>query len=239
MSHPYSPTDTSQPSKPFALWRRRTLMACSNCRRLKIKCKPPDETRRAPCERCARRGTACEYISVINQQEREQAGSRASAGPSVASSSSHSRHPTPPPPVNKNPREQEEEAGLGAAAPDTTRLGSRRGHQSAAPSLPYTEPPPFGVRPRYSGQPFPDLRLSTTQSEHPLPSSSQRLTHAQYSGSVIPAWSGSTSMPEPFTSGAMRIPPSRYYPHTHNTTPQANPAFAPHPAMHQGYHTGF
>jgi hypothetical protein len=69
---------------PSRTQRRRTVVACSNCRKRKLKvcsrlvnfhmcsqwsivqCEPPDETFTAACTRCKRRGLECEYMSVPN-----------------------------------------------------------------------------------------------------------------------------------------------------------------------------
>ncbi|KAJ6537278.1 hypothetical protein DFH09DRAFT_1283651 [Mycena vulgaris] len=44
--------------------RRRVYIACSNCRRRKIRCITNEESPEMPCERCARRGFTCEYRAV-------------------------------------------------------------------------------------------------------------------------------------------------------------------------------
>ncbi|KAF7313699.1 C6 finger domain [Mycena chlorophos] len=45
--------------------RRRAMIACTNCRRRKIKCVTTEEPPRHPCQRCTKRGLSCEYVSVI------------------------------------------------------------------------------------------------------------------------------------------------------------------------------
>jgi hypothetical protein len=67
---------------PSRTQRRRTVVACSNCRKRKLKvcsrlvdchmcsqrsivqCTPPDETFTAACARCKRRGLECVYMSM-------------------------------------------------------------------------------------------------------------------------------------------------------------------------------
>ncbi|KAJ7450982.1 hypothetical protein B0H11DRAFT_2076633 [Mycena galericulata] len=74
MSHhsPPSPTHT------FLLRRSRINVACVNCRRRKIKCVTAEEPPRRPCERCAKRGLSCEYLSVAD--DRAQKPTSAPAG---------------------------------------------------------------------------------------------------------------------------------------------------------------
>ncbi|KAJ7772253.1 hypothetical protein B0H16DRAFT_166810 [Mycena metata] len=51
------------------LSRRRVIIACTNCRKRKIRCLTPEEPPENPCERCVKRGLRCEYITVTNQQD--------------------------------------------------------------------------------------------------------------------------------------------------------------------------
>ncbi|KAJ6586429.1 hypothetical protein DFH09DRAFT_256206 [Mycena vulgaris] len=60
---PYqSPMFATTAPSPFCE-RKRACMACSNCRRRKIKC-VNDDSARDPCERCSKRGFNCEYVAV-------------------------------------------------------------------------------------------------------------------------------------------------------------------------------
>ncbi|KAJ7179904.1 hypothetical protein C8R43DRAFT_381464 [Mycena crocata] len=47
-----------------ALWRRRAMIACTNCRKRKIKCVTTEEPPRNPCARCTKRALSCEYVAV-------------------------------------------------------------------------------------------------------------------------------------------------------------------------------
>ncbi|KAJ7635240.1 hypothetical protein FB45DRAFT_911092 [Roridomyces roridus] len=54
-------------SPPFTIQRKRAYMACSNCRRRKIKCSNiNDENGHEPCERCLKRRLECEYVAVTD-----------------------------------------------------------------------------------------------------------------------------------------------------------------------------
>ncbi|KAJ7073306.1 hypothetical protein B0H15DRAFT_1027513 [Mycena belliarum] len=53
------------------LMRRRAPIACSKCRKRKIKCEPSSSSSDAPdgpCTRCLSRGFRCEYIPVSEQE---------------------------------------------------------------------------------------------------------------------------------------------------------------------------
>ncbi|KAJ7621307.1 hypothetical protein FB45DRAFT_1006633, partial [Roridomyces roridus] len=56
---------------PFTIQRKRTHMACSNCRKRKIKCNNiNDKSEHNPCERCLRRRLECEYVAVSDPPPR-------------------------------------------------------------------------------------------------------------------------------------------------------------------------
>ncbi|KAJ7507708.1 hypothetical protein B0H11DRAFT_137463 [Mycena galericulata] len=44
--------------------RRRAMIACTNCRKRKIKCVTSEEPPRRPCARCTKRNLGCEYVAV-------------------------------------------------------------------------------------------------------------------------------------------------------------------------------
>ncbi|KAJ6538593.1 hypothetical protein B0H10DRAFT_46382 [Mycena sp. CBHHK59/15] len=60
MSDPTSPSQTSQMSSR----RRRAMIACTNCRKRKIKCVTAEEPPRNPCARCSKRRLECVYVAV-------------------------------------------------------------------------------------------------------------------------------------------------------------------------------
>ncbi|KAF7358600.1 C6 finger domain [Mycena sanguinolenta] len=47
---------------PLAVQRRRTIMACVNCRRRKMRCITPEQPPKNPCARCTKKGLLCEYV---------------------------------------------------------------------------------------------------------------------------------------------------------------------------------
>ncbi|KAJ7785200.1 hypothetical protein DFH07DRAFT_975751 [Mycena maculata] len=61
---------SSSTSTILIIPRKRAYIACSNCRRRKIKCiNNNGESGRNPCERCSKRGLDCEYVTVSEQLE--------------------------------------------------------------------------------------------------------------------------------------------------------------------------
>ncbi|KAJ7136953.1 hypothetical protein C8R44DRAFT_948704 [Mycena epipterygia] len=47
--------------------RRRVVLACTNCRRRKIRCLTSEDPPKNPCERCVKKGLKCEYLPVADQ----------------------------------------------------------------------------------------------------------------------------------------------------------------------------
>ncbi|KAJ7176082.1 hypothetical protein C8R43DRAFT_1230310 [Mycena crocata] len=147
----------SQVNAPFALNRRRTIMACSNCRKRKIRCMTPEQPPVNPCARCVKRNLHCEYVAAPEPEYYSNSGNAdfptqdlPDAGPT--------RSRTPAPPTWTQP----------APAPSH--------HQgfNPAPPLPYTGPPMN--RPRYSGSTYPSLALHEPSQQYMDPRA-----HAQHS----------------------------------------------------------
>ncbi|KAJ6473371.1 hypothetical protein C8R47DRAFT_1324469 [Mycena vitilis] len=132
-------------SAPYALKRRRTIMACVNCRKRKIRCITTEQPPTNPCARCTKKRIPCEYIAMP-EPEWYSASSPSPQTPEFpASSGDASASPSPwtPPPLPPPPS------------------------QSQGPSfvpLPYTAPP-AGHRPRYAGGQYPDLALGRQPSQ--------------------------------------------------------------------------
>ncbi|KAF8211203.1 hypothetical protein K438DRAFT_27901 [Mycena galopus ATCC 62051] len=61
--------------------RRRAMIACTNCRRRKIKCVTTEEPPQRPCARCTKRGLGCEYVAV-DEPTTPESPSRPLASPS-------------------------------------------------------------------------------------------------------------------------------------------------------------
>ncbi|CAK5281283.1 unnamed protein product [Mycena citricolor] len=59
-------SQTAQPNRYNAPnpGHQRNRIACTNCRRRKLKCAPTDKELRQPCERCAREGATCDFVTI-------------------------------------------------------------------------------------------------------------------------------------------------------------------------------
>ncbi|KAJ7679749.1 hypothetical protein B0H17DRAFT_1206396 [Mycena rosella] len=140
------------------------------------------------------------------------------------------------------PVQEEEEEYMGATAP---RAGSSSADflrvRGAAPQLPYTGPPPLNQRPRYSGQPLPDLRepLAPSYTTPSLPASNQARREA-------PLYSPPSSDPSmflPFPGHPIPtwgVPPSRSdsnypYPAAQDTSHRTDTRMFSPPLFNQGY----
>ncbi|KAJ7164498.1 hypothetical protein C8R46DRAFT_313399 [Mycena filopes] len=55
-------------SQPAFQKRTRVYIACTACRKRKVKCLS-DEYEQTPCERCVRKGLKCEYVPVGGEQD--------------------------------------------------------------------------------------------------------------------------------------------------------------------------
>ncbi|KAJ7624558.1 hypothetical protein FB45DRAFT_1086356 [Roridomyces roridus] len=74
--------------------RTRVFMACTHCRRRKIRCKT-DDTGLHPCERCVRKGYTCSYVAV-GDEGTYAPPQQAAAAQSQTQSHLNSRPPVPP-----------------------------------------------------------------------------------------------------------------------------------------------
>ncbi|KAJ7023243.1 hypothetical protein C8F04DRAFT_1134854 [Mycena alexandri] len=130
-----APGQSSQRPAPFSLQqRRRTLIACFNCRKRKVRCISAEKPPKVPCTRCRKHNLMCEYPDMEHD-----ASSTSSRSPEFTSSDIPDS-----PPVSISPHQSD--------------FGRR-----ALPSLPYTRPPPPNYRPRYSGAHYPDLSTAPQQ----------------------------------------------------------------------------
>ncbi|KAJ7478265.1 hypothetical protein FB451DRAFT_1396049 [Mycena latifolia] len=65
------------PAAPFAIsMRRRTILACTNCRRRKIRCITTEQPPKNPCARCVKKGLSCEYVAAPEAEEYSGSTSR-------------------------------------------------------------------------------------------------------------------------------------------------------------------
>ncbi|KAJ7627145.1 hypothetical protein FB45DRAFT_920747 [Roridomyces roridus] len=139
---------------PYDMKPRRTILACSICRKRKLRCITFEQPPRNPCERCVRKNLPCEYIAMSIAQELVYQ-------PIVNAADTHSygqfqpqpqhHHPRPPAPLPFYPYSPQ------YAHPYATPYGHTGHTIRRALLLPYTAPPPAGSRPRYYGQPLPPL----------------------------------------------------------------------------------
>ncbi|KAJ7466224.1 hypothetical protein B0H11DRAFT_2284669 [Mycena galericulata] len=59
--------DPQQP--PFEIKRRRTIVACSNCRKRKMRCTTTEQPPKNPCARCTKKNLPCEYLAATDRDE--------------------------------------------------------------------------------------------------------------------------------------------------------------------------
>ncbi|KAJ7097354.1 hypothetical protein C8R44DRAFT_949406 [Mycena epipterygia] len=141
---PRPPGKSPQRPLPFPVSRRRTALACTNCKKRKIRCIAPEQPPINPCARCTRRRLTCEY--VVNTE----GDSPTPANQSLETGPSHLR-----------------DVPMDPASPNmiwTPPMMAPNFSRNMAPPLPYTGPPPLNRRPRYAAQPLPDLGRPTRYS---------------------------------------------------------------------------
>ncbi|KAF8124278.1 hypothetical protein K438DRAFT_1977603 [Mycena galopus ATCC 62051] len=76
---------------PIFSARRRVIIACTNCRKRKIRCITTEDPPQTPCNRCAKKNLQCEYITIANQRDgastnQEEESRRSESGPPPAGS---------------------------------------------------------------------------------------------------------------------------------------------------------
>ncbi|KAJ7162665.1 hypothetical protein C8R43DRAFT_1123350 [Mycena crocata] len=182
---------SSQTNAPFALKPRRTVMACSNCRKRKIRCITPEQPPKNPCARCVKRGFTCEYVAAPE--------------PDYYSGS----HSQSPPDHNYTPPDPPDPAPAHTSTP-TWHMPATTSSFFQGP-LPYTGPPPLDRVPRFSGSNYPDLSLQgAPQSQYVDPRQLMR-TNVQFPNHLSPS-------PQPYNLGAsdpssrtrLPLPPSMF-----------------------------
>ncbi|KAF7300883.1 C6 finger domain [Mycena kentingensis (nom. inval.)] len=79
--------------------RRRVIIACTNCRKRKVRCLTAEDSPVHPCTRCVAKGLRCEYITVTDQREdrkrRVQQRRQRARSRGMASNSSGAATPSP------------------------------------------------------------------------------------------------------------------------------------------------
>ncbi|KAF7318904.1 Zn(2)-C6 fungal-type domain-containing protein [Mycena chlorophos] len=68
-NHPYS-------TRPPPPGHQRNRIACSNCRRRKIKCPYSEKHPTQPCARCVKDGLECEYVAIYSNEDGQSAAPR-------------------------------------------------------------------------------------------------------------------------------------------------------------------
>ncbi|KAJ7458924.1 hypothetical protein FB451DRAFT_1563790 [Mycena latifolia] len=57
----------AQPAPVTVSMRRRTTLACTACRKRKIRCIPTEQGPKSPYKRCTTRGLKCEYVAATDE----------------------------------------------------------------------------------------------------------------------------------------------------------------------------
>ncbi|KAJ7495422.1 hypothetical protein FB451DRAFT_1360215 [Mycena latifolia] len=165
---------------PFAAMRRRTILACSNCRKRKIRCMTTEQPPRNPCARCVKKNLPCEYVAAL---EPDYSSSPRPQSPDTTGS----------PGSNSGTDSSSSSAPMRWASPMTPP--SFLAGQGSAPPLPYTGPPPVtrtatGWRysppsrhgPKPPGSSTMPLPASSSRASTPGPGSNQAYAHSSYYG---------------------------------------------------------
>ncbi|KAJ7937009.1 hypothetical protein B0H13DRAFT_1853074 [Mycena leptocephala] len=223
----------SQHTGPLALRRRRTLIACLNCRKRKIRCLTTEQPPTNPCARCKKKKFTCEYVAAPESGWYSSASSQQTPDFNEmdlrASMSPPSPWRTLPPP---SPR------------PRSIQEWDDMPHQPL-----YTDPPPPNHRPRYSGTSHSNLALSPslnysrtpvipTSSYYRLNPQGPSANHAAYDLQVTHTLQyftnppgGSQTVPQ-LNAEPHQLPPTMPMPFYYDLNPQGRPT-ANHPAYHQ------
>ncbi|KAJ7458186.1 hypothetical protein FB451DRAFT_1182929 [Mycena latifolia] len=150
---------------PFEGQGRRVAMACSNCRRHKIKCRPTAGTSSRICERCKLRGLTCEYVPVAEQEE---LGPPATTIPAAPSSDTRRERRAPPPQPYPGP--------LPYTGPP-----------------PFNQRPRYAGQPKLPDLSLPSTHFA--QPNPALPGPNQGPMDPRYSSSLLSGWAGNIPGP--------------------------------------------
>ncbi|KAJ6452496.1 hypothetical protein C8R45DRAFT_1193937 [Mycena sanguinolenta] len=134
--------------------RRRTLIACVDCRKRKTRCITTEQPPKNPCTRCLKRNRPCHYVSASKWDE-DSDSLPAPNLPELERPDSTTPSPTS---TSSSSRGSPLWNSLGFPQPESQR--TRRG------SLPYIVPPPVGRRPRYAEAGYPDLSAPPSPPAH-------------------------------------------------------------------------
>ncbi|KAJ7937140.1 hypothetical protein B0H13DRAFT_199951 [Mycena leptocephala] len=137
--------------------RRRAMIACTNCRRRKIKCVTTEEPPRHPCARCTKRSLSCEYVAVDEDYPTtpttpEHAGSQLPSPPYPNGAPRYTTPGVPPSGYSTYPPQQH--VPWNPSAPSQPAYPAYLGHPTYTPSHTYAPGhnpygPPQGYPPQY------------------------------------------------------------------------------------------
>ncbi|KAJ7852357.1 hypothetical protein B0H14DRAFT_2580971 [Mycena olivaceomarginata] len=137
-----SNSSTSATSSNLFMKRRRAYVACSNCRKRKVKCITPSEVDYNPCTRCAQKGLKCEYFASPD----DDVSSAPTPPPQIQPSSRYSEPGWSPQPITPPSAGISEYLNTGSSS----KGGRSRGPVPAAGSsgrYPYRPVPPAAMPP--------------------------------------------------------------------------------------------
>ncbi|KAJ7126071.1 hypothetical protein C8R44DRAFT_119636 [Mycena epipterygia] len=152
---------------------QRNRIACSNCRRRKVKCIITEKKPRSSCERCAKDGATCEYVAVAGDEETSH---------SRSSGSDHAAPPTLGWVEPLDPESYARSKGVfpPATAPQVPSMYAGYGAQAAGPpgypQGPYQQyeyprsqfvPPSSGGRGSLPGNQFPPANTPYPNTPYP------------------------------------------------------------------------
>ncbi|KAJ7738785.1 hypothetical protein B0H16DRAFT_1465632 [Mycena metata] len=139
--------------------RRRVYIACTACRKRKIRCITAEESPDKPCERCSEKGLRCEYLAVAEEQPPSSSHPHAPSGRNARFSN----------PGQLPPSGSQFPGGYPGNAPPTQH--SNTPHNAYHPRPPYSGQmsgppvPPFTPT-QYQSQ-FPGAPQNPGQGQHP------------------------------------------------------------------------
>ncbi|KAJ6514299.1 hypothetical protein C8R47DRAFT_1090882 [Mycena vitilis] len=186
-----SNSSSANTSSNLFMKRRRAYVACTNCRKRKVKCITLSEVDYRPCTRCAQKGLKCEYFTVPEDDPY--------------------RADTPPPQIQPPPRERDREggwapqpitppsAGINDYLPSSSRGGRPNPVPPAggAPRYPYRPRPATPAQPGSSSTPSWAQRSGPPQSQTAYPQG-QFSQMQQHPGAAAPQYyHGSTPYVQP------------------------------------------
>ncbi|KAJ7609718.1 hypothetical protein DFH06DRAFT_1374930 [Mycena polygramma] len=85
-----------RPPRKFVLRHRRTIIACSYCRRRKIRCVTTEQPPTNPCAYCTRKGLTCEYVGADSCRHSRKGSPDLSVADRSDSGTDSSPPPSPP-----------------------------------------------------------------------------------------------------------------------------------------------